>query len=880
MGGRVADIAVAPGSPKTFFVAYGTGGLFKTTNNGTTFAAVFEKEATASIGSVVVCDAPPDWPGWKDEKPDPAATQPADPKERGKARIVWVGTGEGNGRNSSSWGCGVYRSTDGGGTFTNVGLVDSHDIPALAVDPRNPDVCFVAALGRLWGPNKERGVYKTSDGGKTWKALLQIDENTGAVDVKIDPKNPDTVYAALYMRRRQAFSFRSGGPNGGIYRSDDSGENWKKLTDGLPMQTGRIGLDVYAKDPRIVYAVVESDEGGWGADLFDPKLKVGGVFRSDNRGESWTRVSPLDFRPFYFSKIRIDPTDDQRIYKLGFGLSVSDDGGRTFRHGGARMPHGDLHALVIDPNDRDRLWLGTDGGIYLSYDRGKTWDFLNHLATGEFYNIGVDLSDPYRVGGGLQDNCTWVGPSGTLKQSSGLSTADDPAGQSGITNADWDFIYGGDGFHVAFCPLDRNIVYCELQGGEIVRAHLDTGKRIRIAPRPKEGQPRFRFNWNTPFIVSTHEPTTLYVGGNYVFKLTQRGDRWEKISDDLSTRDLSKVETIGTEAETHGTVVSLAESPLRAGTLWAGTDDGLVHLTRDDGASWTHVTPPQVGGFYVSRIEASHHEADTAYVAIDGHRSNDFVPRLVMTTDGGRNWTSIAGDLPAGLSGDVVKVVREDRLNKNVLYVGSERACFVSIDRGTHWVRLNNDTLPTVAVDDLIQHPREMDLIAGTHGRSIYILDDASPISRLTPEIVRSEFHLFDVLPAKPRYFLDYGGLWSERIFRAKNPPMGARISYWVRDGSHDGVKIAITDAKGLSIRDLTGPARPGLNRVVWDLQVNEFDRAASPSESVSVYQFVPAGEYTIAATLDKTTLTKKVRVLPAPGEPDEEKSRTGRNRQ
>lgn len=858
MGGRVADIAIAPGNPKTFFVGFGTGGLFKTTNNGTTFTPVFDKEATASIGSVVVADAPPEWPGWKDEPaPDPAAKP--DPQNRGKAKIVWVGTGEGNGRNSSSWGTGVYRSTDGGGTFANVGLADSHDIPRLAVDPRDPDVCYVAALGHLWGANAERGVYKTADGGKSWKAVLQIDENTGACDVILDPKNPDTVYAALYMRRRTAWSFRSGGPNGGLYRSDDAGANWKKLSTGLPAQTGRIGLDVYQKDPRIVYAVVESDVGGSGVDPFDDRSKSGGVFRSEDRGESWTRVNELTMRAFYFAKIRLDPTDDQRLYQLGWGLAVSDDGGKNFRAGGARKPHVDMHALVIVPTDRDHLLMGTDGGVYLSYDRGASWDFLNHLAVGEFYNVAVDLFDPYRIGGGLQDNGSWIGPSRTILQTSPEAPGEPGAG---ITNHNWWFVCDGDGYHVAFDPLDPNIVYAEWQGGELVRAHLDSGVRKRIKPAPKEGQPRFRFNWNSPFFVSPHQPTTLYFGGNYVFKLTQRGDAWERISDDLSTRALEKIESVGSEAETHGTVVSLAESPLAAGMLWAGTDDGLIQVTADDGKTWTNVTPVQVGGLYISKIEPSHHQRDTAYVAVDGHRSDDMKPHLFVTADAGKNWRDLTANLPPDGS---VKVVREDLTNPAVLYCGTERAAFVTVDGGERWVKLNGDALPTVAVDDLVIQPRERDLVAGTHGRSIWVLDDISPLSQLTTAVVEADLHLFDVAPAKPIQFLPYEGFWGDRFFTAKNPSMGARITYWLRDHADEDVSVVVTDAGGTTTRKLSGGRRPGLNRVVWDLQYEHHDRFDNPDAGVGQVKFVPPGDYTVTVSMGKLKASKTIKVLPAP---------------
>ncbi|MFO0973089.1 MAG: glycosyl hydrolase [Phycisphaerae bacterium] len=866
MSGRVADVAFAPGNAKAFFVGFGTGGLFKTTNAGTSFASLFDKEAMASIGAVAVADAPESWPGWAEEeaKSDSAGAAKKPRAERGKGKIVWVGTGEGNGRNSSSWGAGVYRSTDGGATFKCVGLKDSHDIPVLAVDPRDPDRCYVAALGHLWGPNAERGVYKTTDGGKTWRAVLAVDENTGCCDVLIDPSQPETVYAAMYMRRRTAWSMRSGGPQGGIYRSRDGGQNWEKLSGGLPRQTGRIGLDLFRKNPKVLMAIVESDEGGWGADFFDDRQKAGGLFRSDDGGDHWTRLSPLNFRPFYFSKVRIDPADEQRVYLLGWTLAISDDGGRRFRSNRSALPHGDMHALRIDPGDTDHLLMGTDGGVYASYDRGKTWDYFNQIAAGEFYNIAVDLSDPYRVAGGLQDNGCWVGPSGTILDSGGEDVlAAEGALPVGITNADWQFVNGGDGYHVAFDPTDRSVVYAESQGGGLVRVHLDSGVRKFLRPSPKEGQARYRFNWNSPFLISAHDPTTLYFGGNHVFKLTQRGERWERISEDLSTRDVEKIQTVGSEAETHGTVVSLAESPLAAGMVWAGTDDGLVHVTRDDGKGWTRVTPPQANGLYISRIEASYHARDTAYVAIDGHRSNRFEPILVMTNDGGQSWRSISGDLPGG---DVVKVVREDRRNADVLYAGMERGLFATFDRGVHWLRLNGESLPTVAVDDLVQHPREMDLVAGTHGRSIWILDDASFLHELRPEVVAKEVHLFAIRPARPRYYLPYGGLWSERIFRASNPPKGAIIDYWLREWAGEEVKLTITDAADRPVRELSGTNRAGVNRVVWDLQREKGDRFENvDATQLGQTEFVPAGEYTVTLSVGETKASAKVQVLEAP---------------
>ncbi len=772
MGGRVADIALAPGNPKVYLVGYATGGIWKTTNGGTTFAPIFDTYETSCIGSLAYCDAPANWAGWTDEQREDAESTEA-LAEQGRAKIIWVGTGEGNGRNSSSWGHGVYRSTDGGSSFTHLGLEATHDIPALAVHPDDPDTCYIAALGHLWGPNEERGVYKTSDGGATWDKVLYLDEHTGACDVLIDPKNPQRLFAAMYARKRTIGSFQSGGPEGGIYRSDDAGATWTELTDGLPGQTGRIGLALYEADPSLVYAVVESEEDGWFAKTWSNFHRQGGVFRSEDAGDTWTRQTDFNPRAFYYSRLRVAPDNGERVYLLGSQLYVSDDGGKKFRSGIAGKPHVDFHAMRINPDDPDHLIIGTDGGVYTSLDGGGAWHFHNNMAVGQFYNVSVDMSDPYRVGGGLQDNGSWIGPSMSNLQTEGGSEA--------ITNAQWQNIWWGDGFHVDFDPLDPNIVYAESQGGEIGRIHLDVGKSYSINPAAKEGQQRLRFNWNAPFFVSAHDPTTLYFAGNTVYKLTDRGEQWQRLSPDLSHRDVDVIDAVGSEAETAGTVVSLAESPLQAGYLWAGTDDGRIHVTTNDGETWTDVTPAEVGGLYVSKIEPSHHHRDTAYVAIDGHRSDVFTPILLKTTDGGASWTSIAGDLPDGAP---PKVVREDLRNPDVLYVGTERGIYVTIDGGGSggWVKLNAGSLPTVAVDDLKVHPREHDLVAGTHGRSVWILDDATPLSQLTDAVIQSPLHVFDPRPAKPRHFLYQSGLWGDQLFAAPNPPFGAILTYWLRE--------------------------------------------------------------------------------------------------
>ena len=853
MAGRVACLALAPSDDKTIYIGYATGGLWRSTNRGTTFTPVFDTYETSSIGSVAVCDAPSDWPGWSEEETE----EDADLEAMGRSKIVWLGTGEGNGRNSSSWGNGVYRSTDGGETFAHLGLADAHDIPALAVDPRDPDVCYVAALGHLWGANDMRGVYRTSDGGKTWSLSLHIDENTGAVDVLVDPSRPDTVFAAMYMRRRTPGTFQSGGPEGGIYRSTDNGASWTKLTDGLPEQTGRIGLSICGDKPDVLCAVVESDEGGWSGNTWSDQQRAGGVFRSEDGGDTWQRVTNFNPRSFYFSKIKIDPHDDQRVYLLGWQVAVSDDGGRTFRNGLAKVPHVDFHAMVVNPDDTDHLLAGSDGGLYISYDQGETWDFHNHMAVGQFYNIAVDDSDPYRVGGGLQDNGTWFGPSENIFDEDGAFMG--RAG--GITNHDWIFVWGGDGFHLAFDPNDPEVVYAESQGGYLTRIHLDTGIHRNLRPEPKEGEPRFRFNWNAPFFISPHDPATLYLGGNYVFKFTERGDRWERISDDLSTANLDQIVAVGSEAETAGTVVSLAESPIAQGMLWAGSDDGLIHLTTDDGESWTDVTPDAVDGRYISRIEPSHHDQNRAFVSVDGHRTDSFEPVLLMTNDTGNSWSSIEGNLPRQAP---IEVVREDPRNADVLYVGTEHAAYVTIDRGERWIKLNGETLPTVAVDDLkIQH-RENDLVAGTHGRSIYILDDISPVSQMTDDVVQSAFHVFEPMPAKPRYRLTYGDLWSDKLFIAQNPPVGAMLHYWIREYDDEDVSISITNEQDVVVRTLEGTNRPGLNRVVWDL-LPEPDQLLGEDDD-GLTQFVPAGEYTVTITSGDQSASTTLAVLSPPG--------------
>jgi len=830
MGGRVSSIALDPSDNYTFYVGLGTGGIMKSSNDGATFDPVFEKEPVGSIGAVAV--AP------------------------GNSRNVWAGTGEANDRNSSSWGDGVYRSTDAGGSWHNAGLGESRTIARIAVSPKDSNRVYAAAMGDLWTYGSGRGLYRTTDGGSSWKRILAgpggYADRIGCCDVIVDPSGPDTMYAALYARRRTPWSFDTGpactegNDAGGIFKSTDGGESWKKLQNGLPGMTGRIGIDVCRKDSRIVYAVVQSDAGG-ASSIDDVHSKAGGVFRSDDRGETWRRMSPLDPRPFYFSQIRVDPRDDKRVYVLGFMLHVSDDSGKTWQEDCFKNVHSDCHDLVIDPGNPARVLLGTDGGIYQSFEKGKSWVFLDKMAAGEFYRITLDRSTPFRIAGGLQDNENWVGPVMTRSK-------------EGIRNTDWLPLGGGDGFYCAFDPRDPDIIYAESQEGEVHRTNLRNGEIKRLKPEPPEGQPPFRFHWNSPLVASLHDTGALYLAGNRVFKLTDHGEHWKTISPDLSTLDPHRILTSGSGAENYGVVYAFAESPLVRGLLWAGTDDGKFWMTSDDGEHWTDLTsrlPRVLEGQWLGMIEAGQFDADVAYLAVAAYRTGNYAPLLFRTSDRGKSWKSIAGDLPAG---GTVNVVRE--ATPGLLFAGTEFSLFVSFDGGEHWSKFGE--MPTVAVDDIRIHPRDKDLVVATHGRSIYVIDDISPLLEFTRAGEDSAVRLFPPRPAEG-YFL--AGGWEESagsaVFRGANPPEGAILNYSIKEFTGDGVKIAITTAAGRPVANLSGPGTPGFNRVVWDLRPT--------SDLLNAYggegrKFVQAGEYTATLTYGKKKEVQKLRISIAPG--------------
>ena len=804
MGGRIDDFAVVKSNPNIIYAATASGGVWKTTNNGITWEPIFDDQTTSTIGDVTVSPSSPD--------------------------IVWVGTGEPNNRQSSSWGDGVYKSYDAGKTWTNMGLKDTHHIGRIVIHPMNPDIVYVAALGHLWGPNKERGLFRSMDGGKTWKNTLFIDENTGCVDVAIDPESPNTLYAAAYQRRRRGWGFSGGGPQSGLYKTTDGGDNWVKLTKGLPEGiTGRIGIDIYHSDPSIVYLVYEH--------------KRGGIFRSEDKGLTWKKMSGTNPRPMYYSQIRIDPNNDQRIWVLGAPMYVSEDGGKNFRTDYVQRIHGDHHAMWINPDNSNHMIVGSDGGIYMSYDRGRTWDFVNSLPLGQFYEVGVDMRKPYYVYGGLQDNGSWGGPSATWYR-------------LGITNEDWFRIGGGDGFYTQVDPTDYTTIYAESQTGYLFRFDLNSGESKMIRPEPKDPKETYRFNWNSPIHISPHNPKKIYYGGNKLFISEDRGETWTETIDLTTQQDREKLPLMGALPDKstlsrhdgiafYGDIITISESPLKEGLLYVGTDDGNLQVSQDGGQTWKNVISKVPGvpkNTYVSRVVASPHTEGTAYATFDGHRNNDFKPYVFMTTDFGESWKNISSNLPVG---STVNVIREHHRNPNLLFIGTERGAYFSIDKGANWEMFNNN-FPMVPVDDIAIHPRDNDLIFGTHGRSVWILDDITCLEQFGQNVLASDAYLFNSRPATIFNPYNHKGSTGHKIFVAPNPPSGAVISYYLKEKPKEDVKIIIRDGQGKTVRDLKGQKGAGINRITWDLRYNP---PAVPAEASR--RFRARGPYVLTGTYE-----------------------------
>ena len=839
MGGRVADLAVVESDPRIFYVGVATGGVWKTENAGITFTHVFKDEETASVGDVTVAPSNPN--------------------------VVWVGTGEPQNRQSSPWGNGVYRSTDAGRTWTHLGLADTHHISRIQVHPRDPDVAYVAAMGHLWGANPERGVYRTTDGGDSWEQVLFIDDHTGAIDLAMDPADPRTLFVAMYQRQRRAWGYNGGGPGSGIYRTTDGGDSWTELTKGLPEgDKGRMGLDIYRGDGNVVFALVEADArvpgqgfggGGGGGGGRDQQ---NGVYRSTDRGESWEQVSTTNNRPMYYSQIRVDPNDPERLYLGGSSLYRSSDGGRNFTSDAASDVHSDHHALWIDPADSHHLILGGDGGVSVSWDRSDNWYQLRNLPIGQFYEIGVDMRDPYHACGGLQDNGSWCAPSDTWSN-------------QGIRTRDWYNVGSGDGFFTVMHPSNPELMFAESQGGNITRVNLATGERARIRPLPRpdddDGEERdLRWNWDSPVLLSAHDDQVVYAGSNILFRSADLGQSWDEISPDLTyaiDRDtLMLMGVAGGEAQmsrndgqsSYGNLTAIAESPLDPAVLYAGSDDGRLHVTRDGGANWTDLTG-NVGGLpphtYVTRIVASRAAAGSVFAVFDGHRSDDFAAYIYASTDHGDSWEPITDGLPATSMNALAQHPRAH----NLLFAGSEVGIHFSIDGGANWHALGNG-LPTVPVDDIVVHPRDNDLVIGTHGLGIWIMDDITPLEGLSSEVMASSAHLFPVRRATSYNQYRPQG-WTPGIYAAPNPQAGARIRYHL-GSAMDSVGITITDGAGTVVRELKGGGDAGLSEVIWDLRLTP---DGADGETMDPGPRVLPGSYRIAVAAGADTLDTSAEV-------------------
>jgi photosystem II stability/assembly factor-like uncharacterized protein len=833
MGGRIADVEGVPGDPSVVYVASASGGLWKTTNGGVTWKPIFERQGTLSIGDI--------------------ALAPSNPE------VVWVGTGESNVRNSVSFGDGVYKSTDGGKTWQHMGLKETERVSAIAINPQNPDIVYIGALGHAFGPNDERGVFMTTDGGKTWTKTLYIDNEHGVADLEIDPTNPNILYAGMWSFERKPWTHRSGSEKGGVYKSIDGGRTWNKLTNGLPKLMGRIGVRVAPSNPNVVYVIVESKDGT--------------LYRSDDRGETFKLASKntdIVSRGFYYTRVRVDPTNENRIFAVASTLYTSVDGGKTFRSITGRT-HVDFHALWLDPKNPKRMWHGQDGGVAVTYDGGETWEAVYNIPLGQFYQVHADNRQPfYNVMGGLQDNGSWTGPSRTREP-------------SGIQNDDWRMISFGDGFYVVNNPENPDQYLSESQGGDIVWTDFLTREQQQVNPwgrgsggGPPEGQ-KYRFNWNSPIVLSPHEKTTVYLAGNVVFRSADFGKTWQQISPDLTTNDPQKLKDAGgpvafenTGAEYHETIISIAESPVQKGQIWVGTDDGNLQLTTDGGKNWTNLIKNVSGigaNSPVSHVEPSRTNAGTAYVAFERHMFDDFRPYIFKTTDGGKSWTSISGNLPAKA---YVQVVREDPKNTNLLYAGTELGLFASYNGGKEWFPLNLKNLPNVAVHDILVHPRENDLILATHGRSIWIFDDASVIQQMTPQILSSNAYLFGVRPAL-RYasrFTRYG--IGDKVFNGPNPPAGALITYYLKDKLDEKatIKLQVFDSAGKLVQDIERPSREkGLNRVSWNLRLGGPEVRRPPTEEQLAFGGAPRGPqvlpgtYTVKLTVNDKAYEERVEV-------------------
>ena len=814
--GRIADFAVNPDNPSEYYVAVASGNVWKTTNNGTTFKPVFDNYGSYSIGCV--------------------AMDPNNPN------VVWVGTGENNHQRALGYGDGVYKSVDGGKSFKNMGLKDSRQIGMIAIDPRDSDVVFVAAEGSVWGPGGDRGLYKTTDGGKNWKKVLEISENTGVNNVIMDPRDPDVMYATSEQRRRHVFTKIGGGPESGIWKSTDGGENWRELKKGLPGgDVGGIGIAISPVKPDYIYAIIEAAG------------ESGGFFRSTDRGESWSKRSSHHASGQYYNEIYCDPKDVDKVYSMETVSKVTLDGGKSWERIGLSNRHVDDHALWINPEDTEHFMIGGDGGVYETFDGGKNYFHKSNLPVTQFYRVNVDNTEPfYWVYGGTQDNSSLGGPSQNLTR-------------QGVTSGEWIVTLGGDGFWQAIDPENPDIVYSEYQYGNVYRYDKKSGEGLKIKPRPRKGEKTYKWNWNTPFIISPHSNTRLYMAANKVFRSDDRGNSWEVISDDITTQTdrntwpvMGKywsIDAVAKDVSTSlwGTSVSIAESPVKEDLLYVGTDDGVIAITEDAGENWRKkMTFPDVPEYtYVSDILPDRFDENVVYASFDNRKRDDFKPYILKSTDKGQSWESIAGNLPEN---GTVHTIVQDFKNKDLLFVGTEFGVFFSIDGGKIWTQMKSG-IPTIAVRDIAIQERESDLVLATFGRGFYILDDYSPLRELSPELLEKEAYIFPVKDAL--MFIQQRGKYGQGadFYTADNPEFGATFTYYVKEkpktlkqirqkkekelikekkpvpmpstealrAEESEIKphliFVITDVDGKEVRRITTSSKTGINRINWDLR-------------------------------------------------------------
>ncbi len=827
----------------TLYVGTRNGGVWKTVNNGTTFEPIFDGQPKLSIGDVAV--APSD------------------------SNIVWVGTGEAYCARSSNSGDGVWKSGDAGKTWTHMGLGDSHHIARILIHPTNPDVAYVAAMGHLFSPNVERGLFKTTDGGKSWQKVLYVNDKIGAVDLVMVQSAPDVLYAAMYDKVRLPWHYELGGPESAIYKTTDAGKTWARLGGGLPTgRIGRIGLDVYQKEPNILYAVVENgnrrpataqeaEQDKRRGVAPAPRTVGNEVYRTDDGGKSWRKVNAgyeaaLNKAPYSFNQLRLDQNDTETVYITGQSLASTNDGGKTWKGLGwpsdGVMPRafGDWRVMWVDPLDSNRLIFGSDGGVNISYDRGKTSHHAYNLPLTEFYAVGVDMEDPYNIYGGLQDHDSWKGPSNGW------------AGE--ITLTDWVTVGGGDGMYNCVDPTDSRWLYNNREMGTMWRLDQKTGVQTSIMPQRPAGAPPLRFNWTPPIALSPHNPAIVYTGAQVVFRSLDRGDHWQEASPDLTTNDDAKQH--GEGFISYCTLTTLAESPVAPGVIWTGADDGKVQVTRDGGATWSDRTAKlaAAGGpanFWVSRVLPSPHAAGTAFVAKTGWRLDDYRTSIHKTTDFGETWTSIAGDLPAGKP---VNVVVQDRKNPDLLFAGTEWGLYVSFDGGKKWWPFMAN-MPSVKVTDVVIHPRENDLVVATYGRGVYVTD-ITPLQEMTAAVLDEDVHLFDVEPKTQRVTGGIGNyqlLGDSHLF-TPNEPNAVVVNYYLKAKAVGTVKVTVADPYGAVLAELTGKGEAGLNTVSWGM------RAQRPGQQPGRFRgmgggLVAPGEYVITLDAGGKTLAKKTRI-------------------